>query len=551
MSVDNIIENILDNLDQYSVDELAAAVKQAGVKSAEEFISKAREAGVPLKKSMRDALAAKFAGSEDDDWKQAQAVGTEEAFRKYLDDYPEGKYRDEARKGIDEARRRKEEARKQESMNASEAIWNNVDKNSISSLHDFINTYPGSPHCREARRIITDLRRDEYFGVGIEALDKQIKNINTDTKINNPEETIADLIENYISTGKISEIQFLDALADDNNMIRGKVAHRLWEAGVVTDFDRTGIDSSFIAHMMSDIPTEELPEPPRPMKGITKKECTEVYFWGIPSSGKSCALGAILSAANSGKVAESMQKDNDCQGFGYMNRLSNLFKKNGEVSTLPKGTPSTATYEMGFVLNDKDGKEHPITCIDLAGELVRCMYKKDAGETMNASNQAVLQTMTDILVDNRTGNRKMHFFVIEYGAEDRQYEGLPQGVYLDAAVQYIARTGIFKKDTDGIYILISKVDKAKAKGAELQEILKKYIEDNYLSFYNGLKKVCKDNEINRGVVQVLPFTLGTVCFQNYCKFDDTTANNVVRILLERSYGYKPGRMRNIFEKLKK
>ena len=271
MSADNIIENILDNLDQYSVDELAAAVKQAGVKSAEEFISKAREAGVPLKKSMRDALAAKFAGSEDDDWKQAQAVGTEEAFRKYLDDYPEGKYRDEARKGIDEARRRKEEARKQESMNASEAIWNNVDKNSISSLHDFINTYPGSPHCREARRIITDLRRDEYFGVGIEALDKQIKNINTDTKINNPEETIADLIENYISTGKISEIQFLDALADDNNMIRGKVAHRLWEAGVVTDFDRTGIDSSFIAHMMSDIPTEELPEPPRPMKGIQER----------------------------------------------------------------------------------------------------------------------------------------------------------------------------------------------------------------------------------------------------------------------------------------
>lgn len=550
MSADNIIENILDNIDQYGVDELVSTLKQSGIKSAEEFISKAREAGVPLKKSLRDALSAKFAGSEDDDWKRAQAEGSEGAFQKYLDDYPKGKYRDEARKGKEEAGKRMEEVRKRESMNAAEEIWNDVDKNNISSLQDFISAYPESPHCREARRIIMDLRRDGYFGAGIEALDKQIKDIMTSTSVNDRDEAIFKLIKDRIDSGKITEMQFLNAIAEDNNMISGAVANRLWEEGIITDFSRTGVDSAFIAHMMSNIKVEELPLPSREMNGITKKECTEVYFWGIPSSGKSCALGAILSAANSGRIAKSMQKDNNCQGLGYMIRLSNLFKKD-IVSTLPKGTPTTATYEMGFILNGEDGKEHPITCIDLAGELVRCMYKKDAGEPMDDANKAVLKTMTDILVDNRTGNRKMHFFVIEYGAEDRQYEGLPQGVYLDAAVQYIARTGIFKKETDGIYILISKVDKVKAKGPELQEILKKYIEDNYLSFYNGLKKICADNEINRGTVQILPFTLGTVCFQKYCKFDETTANNVVRILLDRSYGYKPGKVRTIFGKLKK
>ena len=31
------------------------------------------------------------------------------------------------------------------------------------------------------------------------------------------------------------------------------------------------------------------------------KQSTEIYFWGIPSSGKSCALGAILSVAASGR----------------------------------------------------------------------------------------------------------------------------------------------------------------------------------------------------------------------------------------------------------
>ena len=122
---------------------------------------------------------------------------------------------------------------------------------------------------------------------------------------------------------------------------------------------------------------------------------------------------------------------------------------------------------------------------------------------------------------------------------------------MDAAVAYIERTGIFKKDTDGLYILITKVDKAKVKGKELQEKLKEYISNNYLSFYNGLKKICEDNEINGWNVEIQPFTLGTVCFQNYCKFKDDTAADVVRTLIKRSYGEKNGkkeRFLNIFKK---
>ena len=66
-----------------------------------------------------------------------------------------------------------------------------------------------------------------------------------------------------------------------------------------------------------------------------------------------------------------------------------------------------------------------------------------------------------------------------------------------------------------------------------------------------MKKICKDNEINRGNVEIQPFTLGTVCFQNYCKFKEDTAATVVRTLIKRSYGYKPGKIKNLFDRLKK
>lgn len=538
------LDDILDNIDQYAdnIDDLVRNLKQFGINSIDEFKGAIRENGISVSKSIRDQVATKFANSEEDDWNEAKQINTEESYQKYLNSYPEGKYRSSARDKIDELQ-------KDAANSASDSVWNAVDKSDIKEIQSFVDTYPQSHHITEASKILRDLRKQQYLGVDIKALAKQIKAIRTDTRILNPERAICDKIEYYISTGKISVDELLFAIADDNNFISGSVANSLYEKGIISDFSRAGIDEDFISHMMLNV-THQKFAPPEPISKITKSPCTEVYFWGIPSSGKTCALGAILSAANSGKVAKSMQRDNNCQGYGYMTRLAKIFNTN-KVGTLPEGTAISSTYEMGFTLVDNDNKVHPITCVDLAGELVRCMYKQDAREPLTEEQQTVLKTLTNILIDNRTDNRKIHFFVIEYGAEDREYEGLPQKDYLDAAVAYIERTGIFKKDTDGLYILITKVDKAKVKGKELQEKLKEYISNNYLSFYNGLKKICEDNEINGGNVEIQPFTLGTVCFQNYCKFKDDTAADVVRTLIKRSYGEKNGkkeRFLNIFKK---
>ena len=366
------LDTIFDNIDEYSnnIDDLVKALKQAGIKSFEEFRDAAREAGTPVKKSIQDQVAEKFANCEEEDWEEAKRINTEEAYQNYLDSYPEGEYRSSARDRI-------EELQKLAESGASDEIWDSVNKGSIPELQNFVDNHPNSTYLAEATRLLRELRREQYLGVDIRALARQIKAIRTDARINNPEKAIYDRIVNYINTGKISVEDLLSAIAEDNNFISGTVANLLWENGIISDFSRAGIDGDFIAHMMSNITPQKF-QAPKPITKITKSPCTEVYFWGIPSSGKSCALGAILSSANSGRVAKSMQRDPDCQGYGYMNRLANLFKTNGAVGTLPEGTAISSTYEMGFILEDEDRKEHPITCIDLAGELVRCMYKQDA-----------------------------------------------------------------------------------------------------------------------------------------------------------------------------
>lgn len=531
---------ILENVAMYNADELVSYIKE-GIVTFNELCN---ETDGDFSVSVRKEVERKIAGSEEEEWQEAKSSRNIDALEKYLATYPDGSHREEARNLILNLQSVADSV-------ASTNVWESVDKNSISALRDFCENNPDNPHCVEAKKLINKLRREEFIGFDVESLVKRIKNIQADKAVINTDDEIYKTIVGYLDRHKIKHSDLLEMLKADHNILRASVINMLLDNGYLDydDFETIDINRSFIRHLVNGETTQGFAIP-RKLDKINKLS-TEIYFWGIPSSGKSCALGAILSVAGNGHVAKSMSQDNDCQGYGYMTRLAALFKSNDKVGTLPEGTSIYSTYEMGFDLEDDNGAVHPLTCVDLAGELVRCMYKSDAGEDMSDDEFDALDTLTRVLIDNRTKNRKIHFFVLEYGADDRKYEGLTQSVYLDGALRYIERTGIFKEDTDAIYLMITKVDKANAGKGQLASILREYISETYGGFYNGLVKICKDCEINNGNVEIIPFSLGQVCFQDYCLFDDRPAGNVVRKLLDRSKGFKNGKLQkglNLFKK---
>ncbi|MBQ8223414.1 MAG: hypothetical protein IJZ87_08780 [Bacteroidales bacterium] len=542
------LDDILDNIDQYAdnIDDLVRNLKQLGINSIDEFKSAIRESGISVSKSIRDQVATKFANSEEDDWNEAKQINTEDGYLNYLRNYPDGKYRDQARNNISNLKSKV-------AVEESDNIWNSIDKDNMEQLRGYIANYPESQHLVEAWAILRELQKEEYLGVDMSTLAKQINTIMANPDEPRKDDAIFKEISKYINTKKIKVNDLLETIKNDNNFISGNVAYKLWYNGIITDFRETGIAKDFIKHMMSGVTPVQLSAASE-LKKITKVPSTEIYFWGIPSSGKSCAIGAILSTADNGKVASSMMKDPKCQGFGYMNELSDLFGLDNEVGTLPERTQATlrTTYEMGFELQDKKGLIHPITCIDIAGEVFCDMHKlQSKGKGSLKSNvYEVLQTLNRILIDNRTSNRKIHFFVIEYGAEDRKYRGVPQKTYLNSALAYIIETGIFEKDTDAVYILVTKVDKANATGEELRDKLENYISSKYDGFLGNLKRLCYDKEINDGKVDIHPFTLGDVCFQSYFRFHAEPASKVVETILKRSFGYKPGKLSKLINKFR-
>ena len=532
-------EVILENVDQYSVEELVSFVK-AGIVSFDELCN---DTYGEFSANKRREVKHKLESGDSDEWARVQSEQTIEAVERYLANYPKGKYRSQARALKTEIEKKNKTKQVKEN---TDGAWISVDKSNIESLRQFVRNYPHSDYCNEANNLINTLLHDEIMGVDAETLVEQICQFQTDPSLTpaQKDNNIIDLITRYINDRKITKEEFLKKIAEDHNLLNAGIVKKLINFGTISiaDLISIGIDKKFIQKMFKGSLTHSFTTPAKLEK--INKQSTEIYFWGIPSSGKSCALGAILSVAASGRIARSMDPDTESQGYGYMMKLINLFQ-NGEVGTLMEGTPVDSFYEMGFDLVDTDGKIHPITCIDMAGELMRCMFKANAGDPISTLDTEMLDTMTKVLIDNRSTNRKMHIFVIEYGAENRLYEGLPQRTYLEGAVSYIKSTGIFRKDTDAIFIMITKADKAKN---ATRETFSNYINEKYLGFYNGLEQICKDNEINKGKVEKLAFSLGDVCFQNYCRFNPQPAENIVNLILQRSASYRGGK-RGKFEKI--
>lgn len=490
----------------------------------------------------RQAIANLQTSNEEKDWENAKSQKTAEAYNAYLNSYKRGKHRDEARKALEDIN-----------------TWNQVNKKNPEDLSQFIKANPNSSFVEQAREIMAEIEEEvrkkvkrknsDYVKYDMEALLKAIDAIQTQSNVSDKSQKIYELIEAALRNKDIEKEDLLDVIEDDNNVFSVEVIQKLIETGIFeyTDLELIYIRECFIRKLTGNVIKKKFEKSNRSLN--VNRTSTEVFFWGIPSSGKTCALGLILSVIQNGLVGESVVLDTECQGYAYMNLLPQCFSLD-DVAILPNSTPRGASYEMGFDIEDSKHKIHPITFIDFAGEIIRLMYKRHAGIPLDIDAERALQDLTNVLggrdqkgkeIGKRTENRKIHFFVIEYGAENRIYDGLPQKNYLDSVATYINNTGILRSNTDAIYVLVTKVDKIKAKDEnERNRLLAEYINTKYRTFYGTLQRICREYRINGGNVPVLPFSLGTVCFQDLCQLNTYYAESIAQIILDRSHGHKGG-----------
>lgn len=300
-----------------------------------------------------------------------------------------------------------------------------------------------------------------------------------------------------------------------------------------SDLRNSGIPDEIIRAL------SEKAESPRLNLGVTPEKIpdgyTEVYFWGVSGSGKTTAIAGILNQIESVGFFDPQLG----AGYEYMIQLRSLFNRK-QVSILPSSSVVDITQCMNFYIgNDiRTNRVHPVAIVEISGEIFDCFLHFKEGKKINPHKQETFDNLMKLLSGK---NRKIHFFVIDsidlISEPKGNNNGLCLNTFLTAAADFFEkkRPEIFIKSTEAICVLVTKSDLLPADTNEgKMELIKKRLEVDYLRFVMFLQNICKRNRINRGALMIVPFSIGTVYFGNFCIFDGDSSRNLVQVLKDRT-----------------
>ena len=354
-------------------------------------------------------------------------------------------------------------------------------------------------------------------------------------------------IKNQLSRGAITKEQLLRIFADDHNLVDYMHVGQCVDDGLFTvdELAATGIDETFVS-MLWDRQQDVLPDVGRIKMEDIPVGTREVYFWGIPTSGKTCAIGTVIRAARMTTVTECMRVER-CQGKLYYQKLKQIFdRKDTDYIILPGRTPVDTNFAIKTILVDHQQKEHPVTIVDMAGELFcSLVWRENGSENLVTDKHLTAQKeFEEILCNNRDSNPKTHFFILEYSKNERRddQDEFSQDTYLEEGLQYLIDNGVLEKSTDEAYVIITKTDLAwndVPEGMDVNLYLVDFLNKRYPNFFALLKRQCEDKGICGGQLpKPIPFDIGEVCFQHLCRVNVERANRIVEILIAPHEGRK-------------
>lgn len=369
-------------------------------------------------------------------------------------------------------------------LHAEDNLWHiAIAQNTISAFQDYLAQYPTGKYVSQANTMIMGLRAEQQASQKFQYIEDLKHNINAyPTQILNGQGiTYKDLVNAGID-------------------IPDKI-EKIWNDG--------GIDLQ-LGEQPDEIPSGR----------------TEIYFWGAPGSGKTCTLAAILSTAKKEGYFEPQQG----KGLMYMTQLSSMFVD--DVATLPNPSPIEITQGLSFDLRDESLTNHPVTLIEISGEIFECFSHAITGQDIpNDGHLASYNNLLNFL--KATNNPKFHFFVIDVDNKKRDKYGFTQMDYLQNAALFFQANNIFNEKTAGIYILVTKSDLLSKNKAERTGAAIDRLKLNYINLINSLKAIAYQHKlINKptDMLQVIPFTIGDVYLQYKCLFDPEMSKEVIKIL---------------------
>jgi hypothetical protein len=255
---------------------------------------------------------------------------------------------------------------------------------------------------------------------------------------------------------------------------------------------------------------------------------TDVYFIGVPGSGKSTMLAGLLKIANmKGKLLPDTYNN---AGSVYQNQLITDLNK----GVLPNATIAGSYNYVALSLKDDNEKQHPFNIVEIPGEnYVSILNNGEVKEILNYINNS---------------NRKILIFVIDSLVHDEQ-----EREYNTQIDQNLAYTNILQmfedhnilEHTDAVYLVANKFDaiiesRYPHDGREMGDLAMEFLDQNFLNFISNCKTV-RQNSKNKFKIKTLPYSIGNVVYNNIMEdFNPDYSNTLINLLIHDSFVVKGG-----------
>ena len=277
------------------------------------------------------------------------------------------------------------------------------------------------------------------------------------------------------------------------------ISNEISEADLINNFgyssDMINMIRNFVPQVTYFPPLTELPP--------LRTGATDIYFLGMPASGKSTMLASFLYYGNrSGLLRREV---NNTHGNKYANQLIMGMAQ----GYLPSSTPTELINYIPLSLRNPDNADssRDMNLIDMAGE----KFRKVGNDGMQE-----FKAIRDYLTNE---NSKCLIFVMDYFKEDQSVALMEQDQNLQEVIAQLDKAGIMAR-TETIYMVVTKADLFPTD--DKKGYAKEYIERNYRNFLSYCQEMKKKHKLT---LKSFPYSIGPSELTHLMK-DKNPATNV-------------------------
>lgn len=262
-------------------------------------------------------------------------------------------------------------------------------------------------------------------------------------------------------------------------------------------------------------------------------DCTDVFFWGIPATGKSCILMGLIGSRR-------FSVNYVVSGGPYAAALSQYLEAGCTIGQ----TPGEFVATIQASIHDTNGIYHGLNLVEMAGETFAFKVANNPEREVSLSDMG--NGTAELLSNN---NRKVFFLIIDPTAESvsfNHFVNTPEGrrlvktnvnqrITLNKMINLMEmpQNEEIMKKVDYLHIIVTKADELAADYDSRNNKALELFQSKYDRLLEPIQRLCKKYGINRstnGAPLLYTFSLGNFYAGGIYQYNDHDSNKLANLL---------------------